>query len=158
MDSFHEMVSYEVGVRIDESGKVVIAGSTAQTTDASDEELCPCPKCDQGTIRVGETTYACDNAECKFRGLGRNVCKRDISVEEAKILTEGKSDLIEDFISRRGKPFPAYLILESNKVGFEFPHLGLHLLMQRNFLLSKDYLPFVQKLMLELLKLQPIAS
>ena len=82
----------------------MIAGSTAQTTDASDEELCPCPKCDQGTIRVGETTYACDNAECKFRGLGRNVCKRDISVEEAKkILTEGKSDLIEDFISRREK-------------------------------------------------------
>ena len=47
---------------------------------------------------------------------------RDISVEEAKkILTEGKSDLIEDFTSRRGKPFPAYLILEANKVGFEFP-------------------------------------
>jgi DNA topoisomerase-3 len=113
---------YEVSVNIDDNGKVVIAGSTAQTTDASDEELCPCPKCDQGTIRIGETTYACDNAECKFRGLGRNVCKRDISVDEAKkILTEGKSDLIEDFTSRRGKPFPAYLILEANKVGFEFP-------------------------------------
>ena len=113
---------YEVSVNIDDSGKVVIAGSTAETTDSSDEELCPCPKCDQGTIRIGETTYACDNAECKFRGLGRNVCKRDISVDEAKkILTEGKSDLIEDFTSRRGKPFPAYLILEANKVGFEFP-------------------------------------
>ena len=49
-------------------------------------------------------------------------CKRDISVDEAKkILTEGKSDLIEDFTSRRGKPFPAYLVLEANKVGFEFP-------------------------------------
>ena len=113
---------YEVSVNIDDSGKVVIAGSTAETTDSSDKELCPCPKCDQGTIRIGETTYACDNAECKFRGLGRNVCKRDISVDEAKkILTEGKSDLIEDFTSRRGKPFPAYLILEANKVGFEFP-------------------------------------
>ncbi|MGB0265130.1 MAG: DNA topoisomerase [Candidatus Poseidoniaceae archaeon] len=113
---------YEVSVNINDSGKVVIAGSTAQTTDASDAELCPCPKCDQGTIRIGEATYACDNAECKFRGLGRNVCKRDISVDEAKkILTEGKSDLIEDFTSRRGKPFPAYLVLEANKVGFEFP-------------------------------------
>ena len=113
---------YEVSVNIDESGKVVTAGSTAQTTDADDEELCPCPKCEQGTIRIGETTYACDNAECKFRGLGRNICKREISIDEAKkILTEGKSDLIEDFTSRRGKPFPAYLVLESNKVGFEFP-------------------------------------
>ena len=114
--------SYEVSVNIDDNGKVVIAGSTAETTDSNDEELCPCPKCDQGIIRIGESTYACDNAECKFRGLGRNVCKRDISVNEAKkILTEGKSDLIEDFISRRGKTFPAYLILEANKVGFEFP-------------------------------------
>ena len=46
----------------------------------------------------------------------------DISVDEAKkILTEGKSDLIEDFTSKRGKPFPAYLVLEAKKVGFEFP-------------------------------------
>ena len=29
--------------------------------------------------------------------------------------------MIEDSTSRRGKPFPAYLILEANKVGFEFP-------------------------------------
>ena len=114
--------SYEVTVNIDDSGKVVVEGSSAEKTGADDEELCPCPKCDQGTIRIGESTYACDSAECTFRGLGRNVCKRDISVDEAKkILTEGKSDLIEDFVSKRGRNFPAFLILESNKVGFEFP-------------------------------------
>ena len=114
--------SYEVSVNIDDSGKVVVEGSSAETTGADDEELCACPKCDQGTIRIGESTYACDSAECTFRGLGRNVCKRDISVDEAKkILTEGKSDLIEDFISKRGRNFPAFLVLETNKVGFEFP-------------------------------------
>jgi DNA topoisomerase-3 len=113
---------YEVSVGIDKDGKVNIAGSNAETTSSDDEELCPCPKCDQGVIRIGEKAYACDNAECKFRGLGMNICKRDISVAEAKkILTEGKSDLIEDFTSKRGKPFPAYLVLEANKVGFEFP-------------------------------------
>ena len=113
---------YEVSVSIDDSGNVAIAGSAATTTDSNDVELCACPKCDQGTIRIGESTYACDNAECTFRGLGRNVCKRDISEEEAKkILTEGKSDLIENFTSKRGKTFPAYLVLEANKVGFEFP-------------------------------------
>ena len=113
---------YETTVSIDETGKVVIAGSTAETGDSGDVELCPCPKCDQGTIRIGESTYACDSPECKFRGLGKNICKRDISIDEAKkILTEGKSDLIEDFVSRRGKNFPAYLVLEANKVGFEFP-------------------------------------
>jgi DNA topoisomerase-3 len=113
---------YEVSVNIGEDGKVNIAGSNAETTSSDDEELCPCPKCDQGVIRIGEKSYACDNGECKFRGLGKNICKRDISVTEAKkILTEGKSDLIEDFTSKRGKPFPAFLVLEANKVGFEFP-------------------------------------
>ena len=114
--------SYDVTVSIDDSGKVAVAGSSGETTDSDDAELCACPKCDHGTIRVGESTYACDNAECTFRGLGRNICKRDISVDEAKkILTEGKSDLIEDFTSKRGRNFPAYLVLEANKVGFEFP-------------------------------------
>ena len=113
---------YEVTVNIGEDGKVAIAGSSAETSSEDDEELCACPKCSQGTIRIGESTYACDNPECKFRGLGRNVCKRDISIDEAKkILTEGKSDLIEDFVSKRGRNFPAYLVLEANKVGFEFP-------------------------------------
>ena len=114
--------SYEVTVNIDDSGKVVIAGSSAETTGSDDEELCACPKCDQGTIRIGEATYACDNAECTFRGLGRNVCKRDISVDEAKkILTEGKSDLNRGFHIEERKNFPAFLVLEANKVGFEFP-------------------------------------
>ena len=113
---------YEVSVSIGEDGKVAIAGSSAETASSDDEELCPCPKCEQGTIRIGESAYACDSPECKFRGLGKNICKRDISVEEAKkILTEGKSDLIEDFTSKRGRPFPAFLVVEANKVGFEFP-------------------------------------
>ena len=74
-----------------------IAGSSAETTGSDDGELCACPKAGQGTIRIGESTNNLDNARCTFRGLGRNVCKRDISVDEAKkILTEGKSDLIED--------------------------------------------------------------
>ena len=52
----------------------------------------------------------------------KTFARETFRVDEAKkILTEGKSDLIEDFTSRRGKPFPAYLVLESNKVGFEFP-------------------------------------
>ena len=113
---------YEVTVAIGEDGKMSVAGNSAETSSIEDAELCACPKCDRGTIRISETTYACDNPECKFRGLGRNVCKRDISIDEAKkILTEGKSDLIEDFTSKKGKPFSAYLKVEGNKIGFEFP-------------------------------------
>ena len=66
--------------------------------------------------------YACDSQECKFRGLSQEMCKRKISKEEAKlILQEGKSGLIDDFISKKGRPFSAYLKLDGNRVTFEFP-------------------------------------
>ena len=64
---------YEVTVVIGEDGKMSVAGNSAETSSTEDAELCACPKCDRGTIRISETTYACDNPECKFRGLGRNV-------------------------------------------------------------------------------------
>jgi DNA topoisomerase III len=38
-----------------------------------------------------------------------------------KLLATGKTDLLEGFISKRGRPFSAYLKLEDSKVGFEFP-------------------------------------
>ena len=37
-----------------------------------------------------------------------------------KIFRDGKSDLLPRFISKKGKPFTAYLKLEGTKVGFEF--------------------------------------
>ncbi len=37
-----------------------------------------------------------------------------------KILTVGKTDLIPRFISKKGRPFSAYLKLEDGKVTFEF--------------------------------------
>ena len=38
-----------------------------------------------------------------------------------KILTTGKTDLLDRFISKKGRPFKAYLVLEkTGKVGFEF--------------------------------------
>ena len=46
----------------------------------------------------------------------------DIPKEQAqKLLTNGKTDLLEGFISKRGRPFSACLKLEDGKVGFEFP-------------------------------------
>ena len=97
-------------------------GQASSSSDGSGNEVANCPKCDHGTIRVTPSSYACDNDDCKFRGISKEMCKREISVDEAKkILTEGKSDLIEDFISRRGKPFSAFLIIDGNKISYEFP-------------------------------------
>ena len=66
--------------------------------------------------------FACDNQECKFRGLSQEMCKRNITADEAKIIfVEGKSKLLDDFISKKGRPFSAYLKLDGNRVKFEFP-------------------------------------
>jgi DNA topoisomerase-3 len=39
-----------------------------------------------------------------------------------KILADRKSDLLDKFISKAGKPFPAYLVMdEKGKITFDFP-------------------------------------
>ena len=35
-------------------------------------------------------------------------------------MTEGKTDLLPKFISKKGRPFSAHLKLENGKIGFEF--------------------------------------
>jgi DNA topoisomerase-3 len=84
-----------------------------------------CPKCG-GKIFETETSYICERSQaartaCKFK-LSKMILGRDILKEQAsKLLTAGKTDLLDRFISKRGRPFSAYLKLEDGKVGFEFP-------------------------------------
>jgi DNA topoisomerase-3 len=79
-----------------------------------------------GKIYETDTAYICEHSQadrkpCKFK-LSRTILGRDIPKEQAqKLLTTGKTDLLEGFISKRGRPFSAYLKLEDGKVGFEFP-------------------------------------
>jgi DNA topoisomerase-3 len=89
------------------------------------EPLGNCPTCD-GKIFETEKSYICERSQadrkpCKFK-LSKTILGKDIPKEQAqKLLTTGKTDLIEGFISKRGRPFSAYLKLEDGKVGFEFP-------------------------------------
>jgi DNA topoisomerase-3 len=55
--------------------------------------------------------------------LPRTVCKREITREEAEVyLRKGRTDLLEGFTSRFGRPFSATLVLkETGRHGFEFP-------------------------------------
>ena len=79
-----------------------------------------------GKIFETETSYICEHSQadrkpCKFK-LSKTILGRDIPKEQAqKLLTTGKTELLEGFISKRGRPFSAYLKLEDGKVGFEFP-------------------------------------
>ena len=80
-----------------------------------------CPACKTGTIHDTGTAWQCSNiTKCKFR-MGKSLCQKEIPREQVdKILTVGKTDLIPRFISKKGKPFSAYLKLEGAKVVFEF--------------------------------------
>ena len=56
--------------------------------------------------------------------LTKQLCEHDITPDEVKeLLSEGKSPLIEDFVSKRGNKFAAYLTLSAkkDKAEFEFP-------------------------------------
>ena len=83
--------------------------------------VAPCPACKAGNVHDTGNAYQCSNTgKCKFR-MGKTICQREIPQEQLmKLIENGKTDLIPRFISKKGKPFSAYLKLEGDKVGFEF--------------------------------------
>jgi len=80
-----------------------------------------CPVCKTGTIHDTGTAWQCSNTPaCKFR-MGKSLCQKEIPREQVvKLIETGKTDLIPRFISKKGRPFSAYLKVEKDKVGFEF--------------------------------------
>jgi DNA topoisomerase-3 len=113
---------YTATVTLSQAGKVTSKGNAAGSVEATDEAIATCPVCESGTIRQGHDGYACDADECSFRGIRAEMCQRLITSEEARaILTDGRSALLEGFVSRRGRPFSAYLVLNGKKVEYDFP-------------------------------------
>ncbi len=81
-----------------------------------ENKLCPCPVCGKGDIYETPTSYVCGERargeKCKGR-LSKEMCKYEIPREQAlKFFTEGKTDLIEQFISKKGNPFKATLLCD----------------------------------------------
>ena len=90
------------------------------------ESIGKCPKC-EGRVFETETAYLCEKSQadkrpCKFK-IGKTILQQPIAPEQVvKLLTNGRTDLLKEFISKAGKPFSAYLVLDDmGKVGFEFP-------------------------------------
>jgi Zn finger protein HypA/HybF involved in hydrogenase expression len=104
--------------RLDANGTVTEVDFTGQ------EPLGKCPKCGQ---RVFDTpmAYVCEkavgaNRTCDFRS-GKVILQRTIEREQMqKLLATGKTDLLEKFISKKGRPFKAFLVAKDGKVSFEF--------------------------------------
>lgn len=83
-----------------------------------------CPKCGSN-VYDSPKGYVCEKTlekACDFR-IGKTILQQPISAEEAaKILSEGKSSELHDFVSNRTKrKFSAFLVLgKDGSVGFEF--------------------------------------
>lgn len=83
-----------------------------------------CPKCG-GSVYEQGMNYLCENTplkKCDFRS-GKVILRQEISREQVqKLLAEGKTDLLDGFISNRnGRKFKAFLAKQPDgKIGFEF--------------------------------------
>jgi DNA topoisomerase-3 len=90
------------------------------------EPIGKCPKCG-GKVFESENDYLCEKSQadkrpCKFK-TGKVILQQPIDREQVgKLLSAGKTGLLEKFISIAGRPFSAWLVLdEKGKVTFEFP-------------------------------------
>lgn len=84
-----------------------------------------CPKCNHAVYEHG-LYYICEKSvgaarTCDFK-TGKIILDRSIEREQiAKLLETGKTDLLTKFISKKGRPFSAYLVRNADgKIGFEF--------------------------------------
>jgi DNA topoisomerase-3 len=89
------------------------------------EPIAVCPICG-GSVFETETQYICEKSQadrkpCKFK-VSKTILQQPIDQEQLKKLAATRrTDLLEKFISKAGKPFSAFLVLDENeKVSFEF--------------------------------------
>lgn len=98
---------------------------------SDDQLLCEAPILDGATemVKVYETAsaYLCPGMATRKdeRGvrISKTILKNEVPTEQAlKLFVDGKTDLIQGFISKKGRPFAAFLTLdrETGKLGFEF--------------------------------------
>jgi len=101
------------------------ANGVVQEVDFTGQEpVGKCPKCGN---RVFETAmqYVCEkatgaNRTCSFRS-GKVILQQPVErAQMQKLLATGKTDLLEKFISKKGRPFKAFLVVKDAGVGFEF--------------------------------------
>jgi len=90
------------------------------------EPLAQCPICG-GKVFATEKDYLCEKSQadkkaCKFK-VGKTIAQQPVDPEQLKkLIASGRTDLLTHFVSKTGRPFSAFLVLDDqNKVTFEFP-------------------------------------
>ncbi|HEY6966765.1 MAG TPA: topoisomerase C-terminal repeat-containing protein, partial [Burkholderiales bacterium] len=101
------------------------ADSDAPVDFSGQEPLGACPKCASRVFEHG-VSYVCEksvgpNRSCDFRS-GRMILQQPVEREQMqKLLATGRTDLLVNFVSRKGRKFKAFLVkTPEGKVGFEF--------------------------------------
>jgi len=82
-----------------------------------------CPKCGK-ELRQSERALGCTGYRegCDFTIWNTVAGHRLTDAEKEALVMKGKTELINDFVSKKGTNFSAFLILDENqKVSFEFP-------------------------------------
>jgi DNA topoisomerase-3 len=103
-------------------------GAPANVDFTGQEPVGKCPNCGSNVFESG-MNYICEKAArrdgCAFR-TGKIILQRSIERDQVqKLLATGKTDLIDKFISKKGRPFKAFLVITpEKKVGFEFEPRG----------------------------------
>ncbi|MEQ8274347.1 MAG: DNA topoisomerase 3 [Deltaproteobacteria bacterium] len=120
--------------------------------EVDDSPLGQCPQCKEANVVETRSTFICESGLKVLRALERDdttlfpvkkkeipeemtycpfllprtVCKREITRDEAtSFVKDGQTPLLQEFTSRRGRPFVATLHLKENgRHGFEFPPRG----------------------------------
>ena len=88
------------------------------------ESVGKCLACEANVFEHG-MRFVCEKTpekKCKF-STGKVILQREMKREEvSKLLETGKTDLLEKFISKKGRPFKAYLVWDEKKkqTAFEF--------------------------------------
>ena len=92
---------------------------------SSQESVGACPKCGARVFEHG-VVYVCEKAvgparSCDFRS-GKMILQQAVErAQMQKLLATGRTDLFTRFISKKGRPFKAYLVkTPEGRVGFEF--------------------------------------
>ena len=115
-------------IKVTDENKVEFDFGNDEEEEAPDftgqEPIGKCLACGSNVYEHG-MHYVCEKTpekKCTFRS-GKVILQREMSREElAKLLETGKTDLLEKFISKKGRPFKAYLVWDEKKkqTGFEF--------------------------------------
>ena len=92
---------------------------------SAQESLGQCPKCGARVFEHG-AAYVCEKAvgaarTCDFRS-GKVILQQAVErAQMEKLLATGRTDLLPRFISKKGRPFKAYLVKTAGgRIGFEF--------------------------------------